>query len=209
LRQEGFTALYRGLPSPLAGAMLENAMIFLTYEESKLVILKIFKNESGQLTVPQSFIVGACCGVGSTIILTPVELLKIRLQQGNRPTGPQYSSVWDCFKKTFAQERVKGIYRGVFSTLMRECIGNAVWFGSYDLICQYFTPKGKSKKDLSQWHFMFAGGIAGVCYWGIPFPIDTIKSRIQGNTEKRIPFLEAGKIIYKESKLRGFYKGTP
>lgn len=69
------------------GAMLESALLFVTYEQAKLIILKFSKNPTDQLTPVQSFIVGGCSGFGSTLVLTPVELIKVRLQIQQNAVG--------------------------------------------------------------------------------------------------------------------------
>lgn len=90
---------------------------------------------------------------------------------------------------------------------MREAIGNAFWFSSYDLCCKLLIPPNKTRKDVGSWVFIFSGAIAGALYWAIPFPIDTIKSRIQGNSTEKKSVMNIAKEIMKESGIKGFYRG--
>lgn len=55
---------------------------------------------------------------------------------------------------------------------------------------------------------MVAGGCAGVAYWGVPYPADTVKSKIQTVPRfSSMGFVEAFKTIVKEEGIAGLYKG--
>lgn len=59
---------------------------------------------------------------------------------------------------------------------------------------------------------MLAGACAGVCYNGVLFPADTIKSRMQtaavgGAGSRQMGFWDTGKDIYRVGGVRGLYRG--
>ncbi len=62
---------------------------------------------------------------------------------------------------------------------MREIPGNFAWFGTYESMISFMTPKGSSRHDLPIPAHMVAGAAAGISYWTAFFPADVIKSKIQ------------------------------
>ena len=72
-----------------------------------------------------------CC---STCVLTPVELVKCRLQaQIGAPAPaagapPLFTGPIDVITRTVRAEGVAGLFRGNLSTLAREVPGNMAWF---------------------------------------------------------------------------------
>lgn len=44
------------------------------------------------------------------------------------------------------------------------------------------TPVGGSRSDIGPLGLMGAGALGGMAYWGVPFPFDVVKSKIQTGT---------------------------
>ncbi|KAF8828186.1 hypothetical protein HHX47_DHR4000796 [Lentinula edodes] len=78
-RDEGFKGLYRGLPVPLVGSMAETAALFVSYSSLKNVIRR-YNASSDELTIPQLCLAAAGAGAATSFILTPIELVKCKLQ---------------------------------------------------------------------------------------------------------------------------------
>lgn len=55
--------------SPIAGSMMENAMLFFTFEQAKLFLTH---NSGGEFTLTHVAQAGALAGLGTTLVLTPV-----------------------------------------------------------------------------------------------------------------------------------------
>ena len=53
-----------------------------------------------------------------------------------------------------------------------------VFLTTYELLCRYFTPEGKRRKDVSPIYFGLSGAIAGYAYWILCYPFDVIKTRM-------------------------------
>jgi solute carrier family 25 (mitochondrial carnitine/acylcarnitine transporter), member 20/29 len=153
-----------------------------------------------EMSLPRIILAGAGSGFGSTLILTPVELIKCRLQVKNDYKGPI-----DCVRRAVAAEGVTGLYRGLLSTLMREVPGNAAWFGTYHFFGRALSGK-ESVKDGTQFTQLVAGGLAGMAYWGVPFPIDTIKSEVQ-TKPSGTSTLQVAKQLLRERGIKGMYRG--
>ena len=97
-----------------------------------------------------SFVSGILSGICVSPIVYVFRFNKI-FEQVNKPFNIQ----------TFIN--YKG--RGYVPTMLRESIGYSMYFGSYTYLKEQNVPT------------FIAGGIAGICNWGISFPFDTIMTR--------------------------------
>ncbi|KAF8189859.1 mitochondrial carrier domain-containing protein [Mycena galopus ATCC 62051] len=80
-QNEGFRGLYRGLPAPVAGSMIETAALFLSYSYFQNLIRTYWSNSSSpQLSIPQLGFAAAGAGFATSFILTPIELVKCKMQ---------------------------------------------------------------------------------------------------------------------------------
>ncbi|KZT10397.1 mitochondrial carrier [Laetiporus sulphureus 93-53] len=82
-KKEGIRGLYRmrGLPSPIVGAMAENATPFWSYTELQNAIRVFSKQPASQgLSLDQFAVAGAGAGFVTSFVLTPIELVKCKMQ---------------------------------------------------------------------------------------------------------------------------------
>lgn len=83
IKQDGFWGLYRGISSPLVGSMLENAVLFVAYNQIQKLINSASGNvdsSAASLSLKQKALAGALSGTAVSLVLTPVELVKCQLQ---------------------------------------------------------------------------------------------------------------------------------
>ncbi|KAF9899985.1 hypothetical protein BX616_002748 [Lobosporangium transversale] len=206
VRNEGFLGLYNGLSSPLVGAMLENAVLFVGYRRAQDMLRDLVAvpdthgSTPAPLSIPMLCLSGGISGVFASMVLTPVELVKCKLQvqqighlyTKDSKTGPVpkalHSGPLSVIKQIYTQHGLRGFYLGHFPTFLRETGGGAAWFGSYEAVCRFLitreqlaAPEGKiiTQADLQAPHLMFAGALAGMAYNFILFPADCIKSHMQ------------------------------
>ena len=133
--------------------------------------------------------------------LTPIEFVKVRMQA--QAGHSLYRNPVHCTVKVFRDEGLKVFFRGHSTTLFRESIGGAVYFGMYELACRFFTPPGGSKADLHPGYMMLSGSIGGASYWISTFPADTIKSRIQSTSNSKVNVFDVFRDIYKVGGVKG------
>ena len=163
--------------------------------------------------------------------LQPIELVKIRLQiqqgtaQSNTSLGRTfYTGPIDCLVKSIRAEGIRVLYKGHQSTFIREVMGSGSWFGVYETYINFMTPEGVKRSDLSPLIISTGGALAGMGYYIVPFPIDTIKSAIQATSSSSPPYSGGGataagggggsvsipaiaKRIYRNRGIAGFYPG--
>eukprot|EP00949_MAST-11_sp_MAST-11-sp1_P001371 g1371.t1 len=208
LQTKGFFGLYKGLSSPLLGSMAENAVLFLAYGNFKKLL---GETEDNDLSLFQLALAGAGAGTVVPFVLTPVELVKCRLQvqQSMSSEFRAYKGPIDCIVKTVQQEGIAaGLYKGHASTLLREIPGNFFWYGTYESVCMAMVPEGGTKADLGASAHLLGGAAAGVAYWTAFYPADTVKSHVQTNPNfARSSFWTTLKGVYASEGVAGLYRG--
>ena len=102
------------------------------------------------------------------------------------------------------------MFHGLSSTTLRDSMGFSLYMTSYEYMCRLCHPEGPDKCSIYQ--LLLAGGLAGALSWAINFPIDTTKSRIQGDrltnptyTTLRHSFM----LIVERDGARALFKGLP
>ncbi|KAL6874694.1 hypothetical protein ACP4OV_013359 [Aristida adscensionis] len=183
LSAEGPSALYRGMGAPLASVAFQNAMVFQVYA----ILSRSIDPESSSISDPPSYTSVTLAGVGTgalqTLILSPVELVKIRLQleaaghKRRRPAG--HHGPVDMARDILRREGLRGIYRGLTVTALRDAPAHGVYFWTYEYARERLHPGCRRNGDESLATMLVAGGLAGVASWVCCYPLDVVKSRLQ------------------------------
>lgn len=120
--QEGFLAFYKGLLSPLVGVAGVNALLFGAYTVSKRIV-----SPYPDLTIPQTALAGSMAGAVNSILASPVEMFKIRMQaQYGKPNDLRLREViYNMWREWGFRQ---GIMRGFWVTVAREIPAYAGWF---------------------------------------------------------------------------------
>lgn len=182
-REKGIRGFYQGIYAPLFGIGIEKCIVFGTYSNAKN--MNIFKNEYGNI-----FFGGVISGICCTSIVTPVEKIKIKMQNNS---DSKKLSIYQTIK----QENIKSLYRGWTATLFREVPGYGIYFATYE----YLKTKVIDQKP---YHTMIFGGLSGLNAWLFIYPSDPIKTLMQN---ENIGLKESTKKIYSMYGIKGFYKG--
>jgi len=96
--------------------------------------------------------------------------------------------------RIYKQHGIIGLYRGFTATVLRD-LGYGAYFGSYEATSRILTPSSPSLLGNStmlttmqpetlgpSWPaLLVAGGVAGIVGWLVTFPMDVVKTRIQGS----------------------------
>ena len=135
-----------------------------------------------RLTYTQYYLAGAYAGIGNSVLSGPIEHIRIKLQ--TQPSGDKrlYAGPWDCIRKIYDVDGIKGIYRAQLPTILREAQGYGLWFLTYEyLVQQSVRGNGGTRDDLPAWKLCGFGAIAGLVLWLGSYPLDVIKSRMQSD----------------------------
>ncbi|XP_007025577.2 PREDICTED: mitochondrial arginine transporter BAC1 [Theobroma cacao] len=216
LATEGVRGLYTGATSSFVGVAFESSLLFGIYSQTKQSL------QGGvQSTGPQPQVIIPSAAFGGAIIsfiLCPSELVKCRMQvQGTDSVVPKscsYSSPLDCALKTIKGDGVTGIFRGGSTTLLRESLGNAVFFSVYEYVRHYLhlqlnTGSFNHSNLINMGIGILSGGLGGVAFWSAVLPLDVAKTVIQTAPDKSSPTnpFQVLNSIYRRAGLRGCYAG--
>ncbi|KAF8856787.1 mitochondrial carrier [Acephala macrosclerotiorum] len=208
IRSDGILGLYRGISAPLVGAALETSSLFFWERVGResLFAAGLYEREK-PLPLSALWLTGAISGAFTSLVLTPVELVKCKIQvpitastDGMIHKAPTPLAV---IREVFRHQGVRGFWNGQLGTLIRETGGCAAWFGSKETVTLLFRHLNSRSTPLSSpsanpnpqnlpsvsselglaplplWQQALAGASAGMSYNFLFFPADTIKSRMQ------------------------------
>ncbi|PIN05907.1 Mitochondrial carrier protein [Handroanthus impetiginosus] len=184
---EGPSALYRGMVAPLASVTFQNAIIFQTY-----AILSRAFDKNTKVDDPPSYkgiaLGGISTGAVQSLILCPVELVKIRLQLqniANNKTNPSSSQMGpsNVVRTIIRVEGYRGIFRGLVITVLRDAPAHGVYFWTYEYMREQLHPGCRKNGQETFGTMLLAGGLAGVTSWISCYPLDVLKTRIQAETK--------------------------
>ncbi|KAJ7168216.1 mitochondrial carrier [Mycena crocata] len=223
-RNEGIRGLYRGLPAPIVGAMTENASLFLSYREFQDIIKRINHQSTDEASsMPQIALAAAGAGAITSFLLTPIELVKCKMQVQTLVT-PVTSSVSSrqllgplaVFMSVVRNTGIRGLWLGQTGTFIRETGGTAAWFTTKEFVASILVARRQHKshngagivsasaKELRLWESAASGACAGVAFNLALFPADTVKSAMQTEEELRPIAKTAGKVPLRRTFLATF-----
>ncbi|KAJ9658001.1 mitochondrial ornithine carrier protein [Neophaeococcomyces mojaviensis] len=213
-------SLYRGVSAPLFGAAVETSSLFFSYrlaQDALCSLVPQFRQEKelskhGKVELPFMALLGcgAVSGAFTSMALTPIELVKCRMQV---PGSNTTTTIPAIIRNVFATHGLLGFWHGQLGTLIRETGGSAAWFGSYEAVKILFKkhdPSIDTIGEIKVWQQMLGGAAAGMAYNFVFYPADTIKSRMQteeAGAGKRGTFMSIGRELWRESGVKGFYRG--
>jgi solute carrier family 25 carnitine/acylcarnitine transporter 20/29 len=205
LTNEGPLAFYKGTAAPLFGVGACVSVQFYAFHEAKRQILD--RTKASGLTYPQFYLAGATAGLVNTIITSPVEQLRILLQ--TQKDG-RYAGPLDAARKIFATQGLGGIYRGGVVTALRECQAYGVWFLTFEYLMAR-EMRHRKREEIPAWRLMLYGAIAGEMLWLASYPLDVVKSQVQGDSfgaQRRYRgAIDAARQTWATAGFRGFWRG--
>lgn len=195
---------FQGIGSPVFGASLENAVLFFSYNQCAALLEK--HTEFSQLQ--QIITSGAFAGSCASLVLTPVELIKCKLQVSNLQNAAKGETrptqIIPTIKAVLKEKGLLGLWQGQSGTFLRESFGGCAWFATYELLKEYLKSTHKDGSDVYTWELLASGASAGLTYNASIFPVDTLKSMMQ---TEQIGLIDCAKKIFAKSGISGFYRG--
>ncbi|KAJ4855215.1 mitochondrial carrier protein domain-containing protein [Trichoderma breve] len=194
IKADGLRGLYRGISAPLFGREL-------LYKSS-------VASRDKEMTLPLLWLTGAISGVFTSFVLTPIELVKCRIQAPALSEGAPVVHLRPTavIREVYRHEGIRGFWHGQLETVTKAF---------YKLRVRSATSEAEREairsKPLPLWQQAIAGASGGVSYNFLFFPADTIKSRMQtspvGGVQQRRDFWSEGRAIWRHHGLRGLYRG--
>ncbi|KAK9749659.1 hypothetical protein RND81_02G141700 [Saponaria officinalis] len=146
-KEEGWTALYRGIGPSLFLQVSHGAIQFTAYEELRkvLVDLKSERNKTDveSLNSIDYTVLGASSKLAATLFTYPFQVIRARLQQRPNTDGlPRYVDSLHVIKETARYEGYRGFYRGITANLLKNVPASAVTFVVYENVLKLFKLNG-------------------------------------------------------------------
>lgn len=214
-RNEGALAFYKGTLTPLIGigACVSVQFAGFNYARRAFEAQNTAKHGSSQLSYSQYYASGAFAGIANTVLSSPIEHIRIRLQTQPHGAGRLYNGPIDCVRKLSAHEGVlKGVYRGTAVTYLREAQAYGVWFTSFEYLMNADAKRnGIDRKDISTLKVAMYGGLAGEMLWLSSYPFDVVKSKMQsdgfGEAMKYKSMRDCFAKTWRAEGMGGFWRG--
>jgi len=179
VQDTGGFGFLRGISAIAAGCIPAHIALFTSYEFSKQRLL----SAEGAHEPMKAAFCGACATVCHDVILTPMDVVKQRMQLG------AYRNTGDCLRSTLRGEGVRGLYRSVPTTLALNVPFGGVFVASNESLKLSLglgensgsngdsARSASSRSDLPL-YFMSAG-LSGALAAGVTQPLDVVKTRLQ------------------------------
>lgn len=162
-------------------------------------------------------VAGMVGGTVSTLVLHPLDLLKLRfaVDDGHTKSVPHYSGIKSAVTQIVKEEGIKGLYRG----MVPNVIGSASSWGCYFLVyhcLKTWIQDDKTSEALGPLMHMAAAAYAGVFTLSVTNPIGVIKTRLclqyaedihLSESKRYSGMIDAFKKISTHEGIRGLYKG--
>jgi solute carrier family 25 (mitochondrial carnitine/acylcarnitine transporter), member 20/29 len=152
------------------------------------------------------FVGGCTGGILQSFLMSPVELIKVTQQVTTKSLST--ASIALSMKWT----------SGLNATILRDGIPHGVWFVAYDVTKNVWEQQQQqrnstlSSSSSSKYTGpLVAGAVAATVAWGVGYPADLIKTRIQASSSSSVldnPTIRTvAQDIIKRSGYTGLYKG--
>ncbi len=135
----------------------------------------------GRLPVPREMLAGGCAGFCQIVITTPMELLKIQMQDAGR-TGGAGAKKLSALGLTMDLLRTKGIvglYRGTGATMLRDVSFSVVYFPLFANLNALGPRKSPTSNEAVFYWSLLSGCAAGGFSAVFVNPADVVKTRLQ------------------------------
>jgi solute carrier family 25 carnitine/acylcarnitine transporter 20/29 len=96
-----------------------------------------------------------------------------------------YNGSVDAAVSIVKNHGLRGIYRGVFPTWGRECIGQIFYFLTYESIVRASVRKDQSTDEAPLMVSLVGGAFAGISFWAFAYPMDYVKTLLQTDSLDR------------------------
>jgi len=219
-RSEGYFGMYRG--------SAVNILLITPEKAIKLAANDYFRHKltrpDGSLPVTRQMLAGGLAGLCQIVITTPMELLKIQLQDAGRLAAqmkaagqstkdlPKISAL-SVTRELLATKGISGLYKGVGATMLRDVSFSVVYFPLFATLNDLGPRKSPDSKEAVFWWSFVSGMAAGSFSACAVNPADVVKTRLQlinkgVGDETYSGQVDAFKKILKNEGPSAFFKGA-
>lgn len=137
-REEGVSALYKGVIPTMLRQGCNQAVNFTTYSKMKQYMLERQPDllPNGQLPSYQSLMLGGISGGFGPLVNNPLDVVKTRLQKQVVVDGkvPKYTGLFQACVVIAKEEGILALWKGITPRLLRIMPGQAITFMTYEFV---------------------------------------------------------------------------
>eukprot|EP00985_Skeletonema_marinoi_P027560 scaffold22880_cov165-Skeletonema_marinoi.AAC.3 len=203
--------LFRGLLPEFCSMFPTRSVMYSSNEMAKRLLLGNDSNRNQeQMNEETTSIIalsGAFSGVAEAAVVTPFQVIKVRLQ-AKEHLG-KYTNSLDCIQKLCREEGLLAFSNGLSATIGRNSVFNCVYFTVMFKIKQV-SPTPQDSKVKATVHSLVTGFVGGVMATMCNAPFDVAKSRIQAQNSKSMEYTSTIQALMKIGRTEGLtalYKG--
>jgi len=215
-RAEGYLGMYRG--------SAVNILLITPEKAIKLAANDYFRHRlttrEGKLPVHREMLAGGCAGFCQIVVTTPMELLKIQLQdagrlaatEGGKAAGKKMSAM-SITKELLRTKGIVGLYKGTGATMLRDVSFSIVYFPLFANLNSLGPRKAPGSSESVFWWSFISGCASGSISAAVVNPADVVKTRLQllnkGASEASYKGIgDAFVRIFKTEGPSAFFKGA-
>jgi hypothetical protein len=155
---------------------------------------------------------GAIAGIIGTSVIFPIDMVKTRLQSQNS-ANPVYRNGFDCMKKLFRAEGLRGFYRGLPANLIGVTPEKAIKLAVNDFARESFALRigASDGSRIPLMYEVLAGATAGLCQVIATNPMEITKIQLQMESMGSDAAKKASSTweVVRRLGITGLYRGTP
>lgn len=170
IRQEGIKSLWSGLPPTLVMAVPATVIYFTSYDQL-CTALKARMTDHAQ---EAPLLAGAIARVGSATVISPVELIRTKLQSQKQ----SYRELTDCIRLAVEAEGWRSLWRGLGPTLLRDVPFSAMYWYNYERVKSFLCQRNNTPEPTFSISFI-SGALSGSIASIVTLPFDVVKTRRQ------------------------------
>ncbi|KAH8355924.1 mitochondrial 2-oxoglutarate/malate carrier protein [Drosophila serrata] len=160
------------------------------------------------------FLFGGLSGMGATMVVQPLDLVKTRMQISGAGSGKkEYRNSFHCFQTVVSKEGPLALYQGIGAALLRQATYTTGRLGVYTYLNDLFRERFQRNPGITD--SMAMGTIAGACgaFIGTPAEVALVRMTSDG----RLPVAERRNYtnvanaltrITKEEGLTALWRGS-
>jgi solute carrier family 25 (adenine nucleotide translocator) protein 4/5/6/31 len=208
-REEGVKAFWRGNMANIIRYFPTQALNFSIKDHIQTIFPQVDRNLNPYYFVGKNLLAGGLAGSITSLIVYPLDFARTRLgvDVGKGANERQFTGVKDCISKTYKNEGLKGLYRGVGASVFGIFMYRGLYFGVYDSA----KPVVMKKDDSLVKKFFFAQ-FCVIFSETLAYPTDTVKRMLMLQSNKKEVMytgaFDCVRKVYGKDGISGFWKGN-
>ena len=208
LKREGISHVYRGVVPPLLQRAASASVMFGFQSQSQRFLYR----HQGMMELPPQMntIISATLAGCLETFLTPFERVQTLIQASNSPH--LYKNTSQALSSLYKTYGLRELYRGLSPILLRNCIGNILYFTGKDWFYRrsYSQDFSVGRRHLTDF---IIGGFLGSTIGAVIFPFNVVKAQMQFSVGSQYTSLRSTlRTLINEREHKKFarlYSGLP